>query len=359
MLRTKIAGIVVAVVMGMSTAGNINAEAAGGTSPEQAVDMQINTPFSGTLSTEGSSEWYTFKAGPLDSYYVFQTNCSSNTGVEFAIYSDINKQDESFGMVVGGKGSLSRTVKLNPNQTYYICMTNEEEKVNGQYTLTIKEVRDDVGDTAKEARWTVHDKVTTGTLEAMGDKDVYKFKTGRKDVPLRAVFQNLTSGSQLNFTIYRASGLKDSQIVARGQNVRTGASRYYEVMLKKNTIYYVVVDGGNSGNYQFYFENMYAKLAKAKTKVKASKVGKKALLSWNRMDYVHAYEVHVSTKKNGGYRLLSTVSSRYITSTTSSTLKKGTYYFKVCGVATVDIAGTGDRETIRTAYSAPKKVVIK
>ena len=348
-----------AIVMGLLTVGNIHTEAAGGVSSDQAVDMQLNTPVSGTLSGENSSEWYLFQTGPEESYYVFQTDCNSATGVEFALYSDDSEENEALGMVVGGNSSLSRTVKLNPADTYYICMTNEEEKVNGQYSLSVKEVKDDVSDTAEEARWTIYDSATTGTLEVTGDRDVYKLKTGRKDIPLRAVFKNLTSNSQLNFAIYRASDLEDSQIVAKGQNVSKGASKYYEVMLKKNTVYYVVVDGSDSGTYEFYFENLYEKLAPAKTKVKASSSRKKAVLSWNRMDYVHAYEVYVSTYKKGGYRLLSTISSGYITSKTTSTLKKGSYYFKVCGVATVDIAGTGNRQTIRTLYSAPKKVTIK
>lgn len=359
MIKSKIAGILAAVCMSVFAFGNINAEASGGASVEQATDMVLSTPVNGTLAAEDSSEWYAFHTEGWDSYYVFQMNCTSATGVEITIFPDINKQSQSYGMVVGGNGSLSQTVKLNQNQTYYIRVTNEEGATNGQYQLAVNEMRDDVSDTAKGARWTEIEKVTGGYLEVAGDKDVYKLKTGRADVPVRVLFQNLTVNGRMNFHIYRGSGLKDSQIVAKGQNISLGGSKYYEIMLRKNTVYYLVVEGNGCGNYQISFENLYTKLAKTKTTVKASVSGKQACLTWNRMDYAHAYEVYVSTEKNGKYKLLSTISSRYITSTTTSKLKKGTYYYKVCGVATVDIAGTGNTRIIRSAFSTPKKVVIK
>lgn len=359
MIKSKIAGICVAVCMSIVALGNINAEASGGVSAEQAADILLSTPVSGTLIQEDNSEWYAFKTNGFNSYYVVQMDCTSETGVEIAIFPDINKQSESYGMVVGGKGSLSQTVKFNQNQTYYIRVTNEEGAANGQYQLTVNEIRDDVSDTATEARWTEIEKVTGGYLEVAGDKDVYKLKVGRKDVPVRVLFQNLSVNGQMNFHIYSGSNLKDTQIVAKGQKVGIGASKYYEVMLQKNKVYYLVAEGNGSGNYQISFENLYTKLARTKTTVKASVSGKQARLTWNRMDYAHAYEVYVSTQKDGKYRVLSTISSRYLTSMTTSKQKKGTYYYKVCGVATVDIAGTGNTRIIRSAFSTPKKVVIK
>lgn len=359
MMKKITAGFCAAVIIGILSLGTIQAEAAGGALPEHAATIQAGTPVDGTLATEDSSEWYTFQTSWYDSYYVFQADCESENGVDIDIFPNISKQSQSFGMVTPGNGSLTYTAKLNRNQRYYIRVTNKESTANGRYKLTMTEVVDDGADAPKEARWVDIDKITGGCLETMGDRDVYKVTIGNLDVPVRAVFQNLSINDKVNFNIYRGTSLKDSRIVAKGNSVKTGGLKHYEVLLRKNTTYCIVVEGSATGNYRFGFVNLHTDLAKKKTTLQASALGKNAVLKWTAMDYAQAYEIYVATKKNGKYRLASTISSRIITTTTLRNLKKGTYYYKIRGVATVDVAGTGNTKIIRSAFSTPKKVVIR
>lgn len=82
-----------------------------------------------------------------------------------------------------------------------------------------------------------------------------------------------------------------------------------------------------------------AKLKAPKAKVKAGK--KKATVSWNKIKGAKGYKIYMSTKKNKGFKVKTTVKAKK-TKCVIKKLKKGkTYYFKVAAYT-----GSGKKLTV-------------
>lgn len=87
--------------------------------------------------------------------------------------------------------------------------------------------------------------------------------------------------------------------------------------------------------------------------VKSSKK-KTATISWKKLNSVDGYTVYCSTKKNSGYKKVTTIKKSSTKSYTNKNLKsKKTYYYKVRSFKKVN------NETIYSNYSSVKKVKVK
>lgn len=128
--------------------------------------------------------------------------------------------------------------------------------------------------------------------------------------------------------------------------------------LKAGTSYKYAVKAYTTVGKPTYLSAAYTQLTTA-TKpatptLKVTAGTKQAALSWNKISGATGYEVYMSTKKDSGYKKVTTVKKNGTVKYTQKSLKKGrTYYFKVRVYKTVD------SKNIYSAYSSVKSVKIK
>lgn len=151
-------------------------------------------------------------------------------------------------------------------------------------------------------------------------------------------------GGAKKYTISKATKLK-----GKYKKLATSKKTSYidkKVKAGKSYFYKVSANGTTYGPYKIT-------LMKApKIKVKAAK--KSAVVSWKKDGAADGYRVYMATKKNGKYKVVSTVKGSKKVKATVKKLKKGkTYFFKVSAYK------NNGKKKIAGKASAVKKVKVK
>lgn len=124
-------------------------------------------------------EWFSFMAPDVQGYTTFYIkNTSMDRYVNYAIYSIIEEKLD--GGYVYKNDSDYVSLKLEPGQMYYICITGGTD--GGNYIVSLSHTVDQVGDTPEEATKISANQDYTWSIDGYEDKDYGYFipsKTGK------------------------------------------------------------------------------------------------------------------------------------------------------------------------------------
>ncbi len=153
-----------------------------------------------------------------------------------------------------------------------------------------------------------------------------------------------------SYKVYRATSKKGTY--KKVATVKT--LKWTDSKLKTGKTYYYKVRSYNKTANSGYSKVVSAKPVPAKTNLSSVKnvKGKKATLTWKKVDGATGYKVYRATKKNGNYTSVKTVKN-VKTWTDSKLTKDKTYYYKVRAYKTVD----GSK--VYGVYSDVKQVVVR
>lgn len=143
----------------------------------------LNKKLSYNIEADGDLDFYKFNTTKDDSFYTIElANSEATDSLSATIYSANDVTTNILDFTAYKENKNSKTMKLEPNHTYYIVVKEAYsfESPTGTYKINIKEIKDDVSDTFKDCKKLSLNKKSKYKLNVDGDIDFFKFKTSKK-----------------------------------------------------------------------------------------------------------------------------------------------------------------------------------
>ena len=232
------------------------------------------------------------------------------------------------------KDSKGNTLKKD---TDYTVTYESGRKLPGKYTVTIKFKGKYQG--TKKLSFTVAPKVTS------------KVSAAQTTATITLKWNKVTGADGYRIYQYNSSTKKYEAIK------NTTGTSYKISKLKAGTSYkfkvraYTKDDGTILGGYSSVLTTATKPKAPSITKISSTKG--KASLTWSNVAGETGYQVYYSTKKDSGFKEMSTYKVNVVKGSKSKLTSKKTYYFKVRAYKTVD------GKKIYSAWSTVKSIKIK
>lgn len=305
------------------------------------------------LEENSDVDYFKFKTTNQDSFYTIALSNLADGDMEADLYS----VDDSTGKVETISAYSMQTgrysTKLKKNYTYYVAVhSNKYSTAIGKYKLSVTETKDDVGDTVNNSTKLTINTTKKGTLNAIDDIDVYTFKTESSSA-YNVKLANISSDSNMKISVYSGKDLTSDQYITSISYISKSEASSKSVSLKKNSTYYVIIEGNDIGNYKITITDIKKNLEKIKAKISISSSEYSITINWKEVYLAQGYEIYRSTKKNGKFELITTVSNEYAMTYSQYFLSKGTYYYKVRAYSKVG------EKTYYSKFSEIKYVKVK
>lgn len=309
----------------------------------QANHIVFNTNYIGNLSDKFDNDYYKFTLDTPGSVLVEFTN-PADIGYHawiVQLYQEDNdgNKEKLDGINAGVSAKAKMDKKRLPAGVYYLRVITYS---NGNYTdfdyklkvnfnaESADSYEQEFNDSYSEAQKIKLGNTYTGNMSSISDKDYYKM-TLSKTTNVLIKLKNIENTGDNNWTIYiykedadGNKGMLNSYDV--GKNL-SESFRYSK--LSKGT-YYIVINrsfhgGYSNSDYQFTVkENKPGK----PSKLKASKITSRSFtLSWAKVTDGKRYQIYRSTKKNGEYKLVASVTDTKYNEKNLSSGKN--YYYKI------------------------------
>ena len=201
--------------------------------------------------------------------------------------------------------------------------------VNGKApNVGIADYKVKVGDTIKFYYVDDYTKDDTPTIDASGDTHTKKLSPATVKVAKAAYnIVKLTwtkADNAIKYQVYRKVG-KNSKFV----NIATTTSlKYTDKKVKTGKKYYYKVVAVNEKGETVDSKTVKATPKAKKLKVKAKKKAGRTVLSWKKVKGATGYKVYRSTKKNGKYKKVKTITKKSLATFKAKKSNKK-YYYKV------------------------------
>ena len=323
---------------------------------QDAKSIETGQAGTGILQNREDVDFFKYTTDATDSFYSLDASVVGTEGrIHFAVYNTPELLDTGCvwkGWVDHGTNLfVNLEKKLEPNKTYYIQMRVEHEitpENQLNYSVTIKQYKDDVKDTVAEAKKITVDKTYSYTLQNETDVDWYQVDTTNYTDYL-VHFQNTAKEGDIEIKIYSdKDGIKE--VYSRrigGKSAVSGQDK--KIKLTPYKTYYIKVSG-NVASYKVGLNPEGPTNAKIKNE-KGTK--KRVTVSWSKVNKANGYEVWKATK-NGNFKKVKTFNSAKIVKWTDTSVKKGTTYkYKIRAYA------KKGGKTYYSAFSAVKSIKVK
>lgn len=354
-MKLKMIGTMMVLMMAFLFCSN---QASATSTKETAKEISFNTGVTGELSNYNDVDWYKFTIPASIGNVSINVNLAAYSGNPHAeVYDEslnllgwADSQTSFGGRIQGSECWKTTMTYYEPGKTYYIQVCNSKSK----YTVAVSTIKDDNwGSLDKAENLSINTRYNRN-LEALFDIDAYKVafpNDGKK----YALCFNSARGSSLNVKLLNGLGVPITEIT-----VEEGNNRIFDCLAGQS--YYVVINGYRICNYSLmaYRVENTGKSTNTTTnpykivvpKLSISKKNKKAVLKWNKKNGYKGCKIYRSTKKNGKYKCVKSISKK--TSYTDKKVKKGkTYYYKV------KIFTKQGTKIYYSRYSKVKKIKIK
>lgn len=345
-----------------------------------AKSLDLGELENGSFEVNGDVDWFKFKTNAAGNYVI----STKNINVRYYRFDVYNVYEEDLWGSSCGTGTTSFVLKLDANTEYYIrCRSSSN--YTGNYTVSatsasiseakVKLSKDSYTYNGKERKPSVTVTMNQVTLVEGTDYTVsYSNNTKVGTAKVKITGKGNYEGTQTKkFKITKANMSdvtvsKVSNQTYTGKNIKPSVTvKLGSKKLKKDTDYTISYSNNKNmgtatikikakGNNLTGSKKITFKIVPKKVTIsKAENSGsKKAKITWKKDSSVTGYEVYRSTKKNSGYKLVTTIKKNKTTSYTDKNLTKNkTYYYKVRAYKTVN------GKKVYGSYSSVKTVKIK
>ena len=243
---------------------------------------------------------YKFKTTNNNSFYniKLKNNAFGPIQIFYQLYDPSGDKVEDFSSGIIYEGSQANNEKLEKNSWYYLGIYYYGE-AEGEYSIEIDEIKDDVGDDFYSAKEIKEGDKPEGTINSEKDEDAFLIRATRTG-KYKIVFINQSANSThcLYFDIYN----DDKQLVKNDYNIWDTVS--YVVNLKKGECCWVFMSGLKSGSLidspvKYKLKVYGPKIARpSKVRLKSVKAGKRSLtIKYSAAKRTTCYQV--AYKKKG------------------------------------------------------------
>ena len=144
--------VIFMVVFLLSSMLCITALAANGDNKSNAIIInQYDKVYYGTLSSEGTNDWYKLTTDSQEAYYYFTLNNETGTAnAHIVVYNDRDVEMLDVGYYTGKGQTAVGNVKLEPNSTYYLKVHMNDEGV-GNYSIKVSKKIDEISNEQQRA----------------------------------------------------------------------------------------------------------------------------------------------------------------------------------------------------------------
>ena len=223
---------------------------AGGSSKAGASTISLNSTSYGDIYAADTEYWHKFTTSSNDSFYEIKAKNVSADGYGWYAYLYDGNLNEVWKAENKNENETATVqVKLEPNTTYYFkCYT--KNKVVGRYSLTIKEIPDDLGDTKASAKTVALGEEVVQCVDAWSDTDWFCFTTEDDEAYYKVKAKNLSIGS---YGYYLYLFAQNEEELGSIVNKSIHESGTFYLKLQPSTTYYIKCTATNklTGNYKF------------------------------------------------------------------------------------------------------------
>ena len=327
-----------------------------GDTVDAAAEIKTGVAGTGYLNECEDVDFLKYTTDGTDSFYSIDVSVVGTEGrVNYKVYDNAELVDNGLicdGWVwCGSNGFANLEKKLEPNKTYYIRLSGEEEitfKNQLKYMVTIKQYKDDVKDTVANAKKITVDKTYSYSLQNETDVDWYQVDTTNYTDYL-VNFKNTAKEGDIEIKIYSdKDGIKEvySKWIG-GKSSVSGEDK--KIRLTPYKTYYIKVSGDVAA-YKIGVNPEGPANAKVKNE---NSTKKKVTVSWSKVNKANGYEVWKAVK-NGKFKKVKTFKSVNNVKWTDTAVKKGTTYkYKIRAYA------KKGGKTYYSAFSAEKSIKVK
>lgn len=209
----------------------------GGSSKENAVELQKEDLYHASFTKEGTVEWYKFTTSSNYSAYSIEIlNNSINTSVYLTIY---DSYDNEIKQQSAGKGETRYLdVTLEANTEYWIKVHRYYDNRMGNYQFSIREKICDAGMTQADAFYADLGEQYTKSLDVHAINDWYRFTTTNNYATYQFLLTNNSINTSLYLTVYDEYNTEMGSVYAsKGESaildLALSANREYTVKLSR------------------------------------------------------------------------------------------------------------------------------
>ena len=244
---------------------------AGGASKAAATTINLNSTSYGDIYAADTDYWHKFTTSNKDSFYEIKAKNVSADGYGWYAYL----YDESLNQVWKAENkseneTATTQIKLNPNTTYYFkCYTTN--KIVGRYSLTVKEIPDDLGDIKASAKTIALGEKVVQCVNAWNDADWFSFTTEADEAYYKVTAKNLSIDGYGYYLYLYANNEEELGAI---ENKAMKESGTFYLKLKPSTTYYIKCTATNKyvGNYKFSVTHISDDVSDVKDKAAEMKV---------------------------------------------------------------------------------------
>lgn len=228
-----------------------------------ANNLKLNLESTNTLDGFADVDWYKITTPSSQSFFnVKFLNKSIEKETKFKLYDEKLESIISANLTSGL--AYNKTVKLNSNSTYYICVENnnkgykaDEHLYYGDYSILVNVKSDDYADTMQTSEQIKILDTINGEIQSKDDVDVFNFKSGTlSSYYIR--LNNYNNVATLKIYVKDVAGKE----LAKAE-VKPGTELVTKLdseKLEKNNDYYIVVEGEEGITYSVRIESVSHKI---------------------------------------------------------------------------------------------------
>lgn len=228
-----------------------------------ANNLKLNLECTNTLDGFADVDWYKITTPSSQSFFnVKFLNKSIEKETKFKLYDE--KLESILSANLTSSLAYDKTVKLNSNSTYYICVENNDKRYEanehqyyGDYSIFINVKSDDYEDTMQTSKQIKILDTVKGEIQSKDDIDVFNFKSGTLSSYYIRI-NNYNNIAALKFYVKDVVGKE----LAKAE-VKPGTELVTKLdseKLEKNNDYYIVVEGEEGIAYSVRIESVSHKI---------------------------------------------------------------------------------------------------
>lgn len=263
----------------------------GGGSMEEAAEIKLDHTSYGEIEGREIPYWYAFTTTGNDSYYdITAKNVSIYDYGWYTELYDGNMNKIWSASNIYGNNSQWTQIKLEPNTTYYFKCYTKSTKEIGRYSITIKEIIDDLDDTKETAKEIAYGERVVHCINSINDQDWFTFTTTSEDCFYKIYSKNLSMNHNGDsYGYYCIVYLGEEEIVSHNNLSKNNGYITY-TKLEPNTTYTIKCYGTNKirGNYEISVDTIADDTPDTQanaTELKINKIYDRKLNAMGDVDY--------------------------------------------------------------------------
>lgn len=243
--------VIFMVVFLLSSMLCITALAANGDNKSNAIIInQYDKVYYGTLSSEGTNDWYKLTTDSQEAYYYFTLNNETGTAnAHIVVYNDRDVEMLDVGYYTGKGQTAVGNVKLEPNSTYYLKVHMNDEGV-GNYSIKVSKKIDEISNEQQRATSINKDTMYYQSIDGNGDLDWYTISSDSQNAYYYFYLKNESGTENAHLIVYNE---RDVELINVGYYTSAGQEITGNIKLEPNAKYYLKVyfNDAGTGNYAF------------------------------------------------------------------------------------------------------------